>query len=107
MKCWRPERYSDTQESCFTFTVAKNEHITHFHNISNIKPVDVRRKSQILTCIWRDINEGIIKLAEPMRLTRAAIGPTIYPPVPRNELFKKSVSYYGATLWNRLPIHKL
>ena len=30
-----------------------SEHIEHLHDISNIKTVDVRRKRQILTCIWQ------------------------------------------------------
>ena len=29
--------------------------------------------------------------------------PTIYLPIPHTELYKKSVFYYGASLWNKLP----
>ena len=71
--------------------------------ISNVIQVDVRRKRQILTCIWRNIKKGIIQTAIPVRQTRAAMAPTIYLPVPRNDMFKKKVIYYRATLWNELP----
>ena len=32
------------------------------------------------------------------------MAPSINLPVPRNELYKKSVFYLGATLWNQLPV---
>ena len=67
--------------------------------------VDKRRDRQILTCIWRNINKVFIKTKVPQRHTRAAEGPTIYLPVPRTELFKNSVFYYGAFLWNNLPLN--
>ena len=63
----------------------------------------MRRKRQILTCIWRNINKGIIHIKAPIRLTRAALAPTIYLPIPRTEIYKKDVFYYGASLWNKLP----
>ena len=66
--------------------------------------VEIRRKQQILTCIWRNINKGIIEIATRIRETRNNAAPSIYLPIPRTELFKKSVFYYGATLWNALPI---
>ena len=31
------------------------------------------------------------------------IKPTIYLHVPKTEIYKKSVFYYGAALWNALP----
>ena len=65
--------------------------------------VDVRRKRQILTCIWRNIKKGIIETANPMRETRATMAPTIYLLVPCNDMIKKTVFYYGATHWNDLP----
>ena len=37
----------------------------------------------------------------------SAEAPSIYLPIPRTELFKKSVYYYGANLWNELPVHKI
>ena len=51
-----------------------------------------------------NINKDFIKLKTPIRHTRTADGPTIYLPVPHTELYKKSVFYHGAFLWNRLPI---
>ena len=44
-----------------------------------------------------------MKIAEPIRHNRSAIAPTIYLPIPRTTLFKKSVFYIGATSWNALP----
>ena len=77
-------------------------HISELHMDTNVLMVDTRRKRQILTCIWRNIKRGIIILSTPLRETRNNIAPTIYLPVPKTELFKKSVYYYGATLWNAL-----
>ena len=89
---------------CHKITDPRDEHVVHLHNISNMVSVDVRRKRQILTCIWRNIKKGIIDTSVPTRHTRAAMAPTIYLPIPRTELYKKSVFYYGASLWNQLPV---
>ena len=78
-------------------------HIYDLHTNSNIKFVDVRRNRQILTCIWRNINKGVIETATIVRNTRLHSAPSIYLPVPNTTLFKKSVFYYGSTLWNSLP----
>ena len=61
-------------------------HTAHLHDISNVKTVDIRRKRQILTCIWRNIKCNVLKIAVPIRHTRATEGPTIYLPVPSTEL---------------------
>ena len=55
---------------------------------------------QILICIWRKIDKGIITTAVPVRQTRYNDAPTMSLPVPKTELFRKSVYYYGAMLWN-------
>ena len=78
-------------------------HINELHIKSNIKFINTRRKKQILTCYWRNIEKGVIKIANPVRETRSNVAPSIYLPVPKTEMFKKSVYYYGATLWNALP----
>ena len=89
---------------CHKVSDPRDENTLHLHTISNIVLVDVRRKRQILTCIWRNIKKGVIEISRPLRQTRAAMAPSIYLPVPRNELYKKSVFYLGATLWNQLPV---
>ena len=61
-------------------------HTAHLHDISNVKTVDIRRKRQILTCIWRNIKCNVLTIAVPIRHTRAAEGPTIYLPIPSTEL---------------------
>ena len=81
----------------------RDEHIIFLHSQANMKMIDVRRKKQILTCIWRNMRNGVIQIAQPIRQNRSAEAPSIYLPIPRSELFKKSVYYYGATLWNELP----
>ena len=44
-------------------------------------------------------------MANPARQNRSALAPTIYLPIPRTTLFKRSVFYCGATLWNALPVN--
>ena len=78
-------------------------HIPDLHVKANIKHVNLRRKKQILTCCWRNINKGTIKTSNPVRAMRSNIAPTTYLPIPKTKLFKKSVFYYGAMLWNSLP----
>ena len=90
---------------CYKITDPRNHHIHDLHSAANIIMVDIRRDRQILTCIWRNIKKGFITLMVPTRQTRFTEGPTIYLPVPRTELFKKSVFYYGANLWNKLPLN--
>ena len=68
-----------------------------------ISNVDTRRKRQILICIWRNISTGVIDIVTPVRETRQNVAPTIYLPVQNTQLFKKSVYYQDATLWNSLP----
>ena len=79
--------------------------IADLHTNSDVTMVDTSRKRQILTCIWRNItiSKGVIEIAKPVRETKFNKAPTIYLPVPRTKIFKKSVYYYGATLWNFLP----
>ena len=89
---------------CFGINDPRDEHVIDIHKRANIKLIDVRRKKQILTCMWRNIHKGIINVARPIRQNRSAMATSIYLPVPRTTLFKKSVYYLGATLWNALPI---
>ena len=49
------------------------------------------------------MRNGVIQIAQPIRQNRSVEAPSIYLPIPRTELFKKSVYYYGANLWNDLP----
>ena len=88
---------------CYNVKSPRDEHVSDLHKNSNVVLVDTRRKRQILTCIWRNIVKGVIDIAKPVRETRLNIAPTIYLPIPKNNLFKKSVYYQGATLWNSLP----
>ena len=37
---------------------------------TNVNIVDIRRKRQILTCIWGNIKKGIIEIANPITETR-------------------------------------
>ena len=78
-------------------------HILDLHKNTNVLLLETRRKRQILTCIWHNIKKGVITIAVPIRETRYNVAPTVYLPIPRTELFKRSVYYYGATLWNSLP----
>ena len=88
---------------CYGISDPRDEHIFDLNKRANLKMVDIRRQKQILTCLWRNIQKGTIKIAEPVRQNRSAMAPTIYLPIPRTTLFKKSVFYTGATLWNALP----
>ena len=63
---------------CYKITDPRNYHVQDLHQAANIVLVDRRRDRQILTCIWRNINKGFIKIKAPKRQTRAAEGPTIY-----------------------------
>ena len=88
---------------CFRIKDPLEMSINVLHENANVKLVDVRRKRQILTCIWRNIMKGVIEIATPARNTRLHIAPSIYLPVPKTTIFKKSVYYSGSTLWNSLP----
>ena len=83
---------------CYGVFDPRDEHILFLHNQANMKMLDIRRKKQILTCIWRNLRKGVIEIAQPIRQNRSAEAPNIYLPIPRTELFKKSVYYYGANL---------
>ena len=88
---------------CYNVSDPRDEHVIFLHGQANMKMIHVRRKKQILTCIWRNVRNGVIQIAQPIRQNRSAGAPSIYLPIPRTELFKKSVYYYGANLWNDLP----
>ena len=88
---------------CYQISDPRDEHILDLHVRANMKLVNTRRQKQILTCLWRNIQKGVVNIKEPVRLNRSAMAPTIYLPIPRTTLFKKSVFYLGATLWNALP----
>ena len=76
------------------------EHVIDLHVRSNIRTINVRRSKQILTCFWKNVNKGVIKTSNPARALRSTVAPTIYLPIPKTELLKKSVYYNDATLWN-------
>ena len=88
---------------CYQISDPRDEHILDLHVRANMKLVNTRRQKQILTCLWRNIQKGVVIIKEPVRLNGSAMAPTIYLPIPRTTLFKKSVFYLGATLWNALP----
>ena len=88
---------------CCNITKSNDVHIFDQHENTIVNMVEIRRKREILTCIWRNLKKGIIELAIPLQETRYNVAPTIYLPVPRTELFKQSNYYYGDTLWNSLP----
>ena len=90
---------------CYKISDPRDYHIRDLHTSANIALVDVRRDRQILTCIWRNINKRNIDILVPIRQTRAADCPTVYLPILRTEIYKKSVFYYGASLWNNLPLN--
>ena len=73
---------------CHKINDPRDEHVTHLHTISNVITVDICRKRQILTCIWRNIQKGIIETSNPNILPRANVAPMIYLPIPQT-LFKK------------------
>ena len=64
----------------------RTEHTAHLHDISNVNTVNTRRKRQILTCIWRNIQNNVLEIAVPIRHTRAAGGSTIYLPILSTKL---------------------
>ena len=88
---------------CYKISDPRDEHILELHVRANMKLVDIRRRKQILTCLWRNIQKGKVKIAEPIMQNRSAMAPTIYLPIPKTTLFKKSVFHIGATSWNALP----
>ena len=90
---------------CYGVVDPRDEHVLDLHSQANMKMISTRRKKLILTCIWRNIKKGVIKIARPIRLNRSTIAPSVYLPIPRTELFKKSVYYKGASLWNDLPVN--
>ena len=87
---------------CYRIKNPLEMHIDDLHENSNIKPVNMRRNRQILTCIWRNISKGVIETATPVRNTRLHVAPSVYLPIPNTILFKKSVYYHGSTIRNTL-----
>ena len=88
---------------CYQISDPRDEHILELHVRANMKLVNIRRQKQILTCLWRNIQKGVVNIKETNRLNRSAMAPTVYLPIPRTTIFKKSVFYLGAKLWNALP----
>ena len=62
---------------CYGISDPRDQHVLDLHIKANILPVNVRRKKQILTCLWRNINNGVIHIAEPIRQNRSAMAPTV------------------------------
>ena len=47
---------------CHRISDPRDEHIAHLHNISYVQTVEERKKKQILTCLWRNIEKGIVNI---------------------------------------------
>ena len=71
----------------------------------------MRGNSSAFLCVWFKFSEiqplhayyNIRDCGIAIHL-RSAEAPSIYLPIPRTELLKKSVYYYCANLWNELPV---
>ena len=87
---------------CYNVIDPCSEHEAGLHANANMQTVDIRRKIQKKLCLRRNIQNGHIERIIPTRLTRAGNGITIRLPIPRTELYKKSVYYTGSKLWNDL-----
>ena len=87
---------------CYNVTDPRDEHIFDLHVKANMKLLDVRRKKQLILCIWRNVQSGFVELHIPTRVTRAGTGCNIRLPIPRTEQYKRSVYYMGSQLWNCL-----
>ena len=86
-----------------SFTTGSN--FTTLYNVPKVCSVYCPYKLKIhiqIICIWRNI-QNIFNIPHiPNRITRTAGGISIRLPIPRVELFKKSVYYVGSKLWNDL-----
>ena len=83
----------------------RTEHIAHLHDISNVKTVNTRRKRQILTCIWQNIQNNVLELLclYVIPVLQEVLEYIFQSQVP-NFLKNQYTIYFGATLWNQLPV---
>ena len=76
---------------CYNVKKTTDVHVNDLHKNSNVNMVSTRRKRQTLTCIWRNIQKGIIDIVVPMRETRQNDAPTIYLPIPKTIFFLENL----------------
>ena len=88
---------------CYSIRNPIDVHVNDLYINADIRFVGVGKRRQILTWIWQNINNGVIEISKPECATRLNIAPSIYLPVPKTTVSKKSVYYYDAILWHAFP----
>ena len=88
---------------CYQISDPRDEHILDLHVRANMKLVNTRRQKQILTCLWRNIQKGIVNIKEPVRQNRSAMAPTI---TARKLIFTYLYQplEYGGNMGKALPL---
>lgn len=74
------------------------------HLASKIAPLEARRKVKICNYMFKQTRQTPEILTIPVRHgNRSSLKRLVKVPLPRNDRFKKSISFIGPTLWNSLP----
>ena len=90
---------------CFKIKDPREEHVWDLHRKANVKPIDIRRKIQLICSIRESLRKGHLSVIDTQRTTTAAGAPQIHLPIPRTAQFSNSHFYVGSLLWNSLPSH--
>ena len=91
--------------SCLNIIDPRNVNVLELHSNVNVQLFRHRMVKYLLICIRNAVEEGTLSMVNTGIRTRQNDGHTIKLPIPRTKYIRKSPFYWGAQIWNSLPIH--
>ena len=91
--------------SCLNIIDPRDVNVLELHSNVNVQLFRHRMVKYLLICIRNAVEEGTLSMVNTGIRTRQIDGHTIKLPIPRTKYIRKSPFYWGAQIWNSLPIH--
>ena len=91
--------------SCLNIIDPRDVNVLELHSNVNVQLFRHRMVKYLLICIRNAVEEGTLNMVNTGIRTRQNDGHTIKLPIPRTKYIQKSPFYWGAQIWNSLPIH--
>ena len=96
---------NNAMRMCCNIPNPRESSVRQLHEDLNVLTVQNRRYVTLLCCIYRHVKSGYIQTVERTEAhTRANMTNIIKLPIARSKQFQNSPFYFGAKMWNTLPI---
>ena len=90
---------------CLNILDPRDANVLEMHRQVNVQLYKHRMITNLLLCIRNAVLDSTLKIKTCDILTRGNDGQTILLPIPRTRNMRKMPFYWGAQIWNTLPLH--